>query len=100
MRQITDPVSVLPGVGPKKEELLKRLGIETIYDLLCQFPFRYEDLSVKSVEELENNQKATLSGIVVTAPVVHYFRGRKGSRLHFRFKVQEAVINVNFFNQP
>lgn len=99
MRQITDPVSVLPGVGPKKEELLKRLGIETIYDLLCQFPFRYEDLSVKSVEELENNQKATLSGIVVTAPVVHYFRGRKGSRLHFRFKVQEAVINVNFFNQ-
>ncbi|MCW1006996.1 hypothetical protein, partial [Streptococcus anginosus] len=58
MTSITDPVSVLTGVGPKKAVLLKRLKIESIYDLLCQFPFRYEDLSVKSIQELADNQKA------------------------------------------
>ncbi len=99
MTSITDPVSVLTGVGPKKAALLKRLKIESIYDLLCQFPFRYEDLSVKSIQELADNQKATLKGRVVTEPVVNYFRGRKGNRLHFRLQVDHEIINVNFFNQ-
>ncbi|MHA6654145.1 ATP-dependent DNA helicase RecG [Aerococcus urinae] len=99
MTSITDPVSVLTGVGPKKAALLKRLKIESIYDLLCQFPFRYEDLSVKSIQELADNQKATLKGRVVTEPVVNYFRGLKGNRLHFRLQVDHEIINVNFFNQ-
>ena len=37
------PLSVLPGVGPKSAEKFKKLGIETLEDLLLYFPFRYED---------------------------------------------------------
>ena len=38
---ITDLVSVLPGVGPKRAENLQELGIATIEDLLTYYPFRY-----------------------------------------------------------
>ena len=40
------PLSVLPGVGPKLAEKFKKLGIETLEDLLLYFPFRYEDSSL------------------------------------------------------
>lgn len=33
------PLSVLPGVGPKSAEKFKKLGIETLEDLLLYFPF-------------------------------------------------------------
>ena len=41
---ITDLVSVLPGVGPKRAENLQELGIATIEDLLTYYPFRYDDI--------------------------------------------------------
>ena len=41
--QLKDPVSVLKGVGPKKQAALKRLGIETIGDFLMFFPREYQD---------------------------------------------------------
>ncbi len=39
-------IQYLPGVGPKRAELLnKQLGISSYYDLLYYFPFRYIDRS-------------------------------------------------------
>ena len=43
------PLSVLPGVGPKSAEKFKKLGIETLEDLLLYFPFRYEDFKTLSL---------------------------------------------------
>lgn len=47
-------IKFLPGVGPKKAELLsKELGISTFRDLLHFFPFRYVDRSrIYSISEL------------------------------------------------
>ena len=42
------PLSVLPGIGPKSAEKYKKLGIETVEDLLLYFPFRYEDFKSKN----------------------------------------------------
>ena len=39
------PVRYLKGVGPKRGELLKRLAVETIEDILYYLPARYEDRS-------------------------------------------------------
>lgn len=46
----------LPGVGPKRAELLKReLGLETFRDLLYTFPFRYVDRSrFYSIREIDS----------------------------------------------
>ena len=37
------PVTVIRGVGPKQAEHMKRLGLNTIEDLLYFFPRRYDD---------------------------------------------------------
>ena len=61
------PLSVLPGIGPKSAEKFKKLGIETLEDLLLYFPFRYEDFKTRNVLELEDGEKAVISGVVATS---------------------------------
>ncbi|WP_455165897.1 ATP-dependent DNA helicase RecG [Streptococcus sp.] len=93
------PFSVLPGIGPKSAEKYKKLGIETVEDLLLYFPFRYEDFKSKNVLDLEDGEKAVVSGLVATPANVQYY-GYKRNRLRFTIKQGELVLAVSFFNQP
>ena len=93
------PLTVLPGVGPKSAEKFTKLGIESLQDLLLYFPFRYEDFKSKNVIELEDGEKAVVSGVVVTPANVQYY-GYKRNRLRFTIKQDEVVLAINFFNQP
>ena len=44
---------------------LKKLGIETVKDLLWHFPFRYEDFSnIVAIKDLKIGQHATVQGII------------------------------------
>lgn len=96
---LTDSVTVLPGVGPKRESALADLGITTIESLLTHFPFRYQDLRVKALNEIADQEQVTLKGIVAAPPTLARF-GRKKSRLNFRLLIDQDVIPVTFFNQP
>ena len=98
MKSLQDNVSNLSGIGPKKELALKALGIETIEDLLCYYPFRYEDMATKEVSELADGQKAVIQGVVATAPVVVRF-GRAKNRLNFKLLAGHDVIQITFFGQ-
>lgn len=98
-KHLTDPVTVLAGVGPKKEQALKELKIVTIDDLLHYFPFRYEDLKVKALNEINDQEKVTLKGVVIAPPIVSRF-GRGRNRLNVRLLIDHAAIIVTFFNQP
>lgn len=97
--QLADSISVLPGVGPKRAENLQELGIQTVEDLLAYYPFRYDDIQEKDLSEIQDQEKVTLKGLVVSEPVVSRY-GYKKSRLMFRMMQEHAVINVSFFNQP
>ncbi|MTD40188.1 ATP-dependent DNA helicase RecG [Erwinia sp. CPCC 100877] len=96
---LSDDISLLSGVGPKRAENLKELGIQTIEDLLTYYPFRYEDIKEKELNEIQDQEKVTLKGLVVSEPVVSRY-GYKKSRMMFRMMQEHAVINVSFFNQP
>ncbi|MGO3609029.1 MAG: ATP-dependent DNA helicase RecG [Enterococcus sp.] len=96
---IEETVSVLPGVGPKRAQTLAELGIVTIENLLSYYPFRYEDIQEKNLLEINDQEKVTLKGVIVSAPVVSRF-GYKKSRLQFRMMQDHAVFMVSFFNQP
>lgn len=98
-RSVFDSIEHLPKIGPKRLEALHMLGIETVYDLLTHFPFRYEDIQVKSLDEVEDQEKVSLRGIVVTPATVHHY-GYKKNRLSFKLALDDAVISVTFFNQP
>lgn len=97
-KSIYDSVSVLPYVGEKRLEALHQLGIHTIADLLSHYPIRYEDIQEKDLLEIEDQEKVTLKGNVVSEAVVSRF-GPKKNRLSFRLIIEHAVISVTFFNQ-
>ncbi|KRM36816.1 ATP-dependent DNA helicase RecG [Agrilactobacillus composti DSM 18527 = JCM 14202] len=99
MADLSDSVTLLTGVGPKRIQALKELGIATIHDLLYHFPFRYEDLKVKDLNEISDQEKVTLKGIVVATPILTRF-GPNRNRLVVRLLVQQQVVIVTFFNQP
>ncbi len=99
MISLEDRVRVLPGVGEKSAAKLQQLGLVTVEDVLCYYPFRYDDFAARSVLELEEGEKALISGIVMTPPTVQYY-GFKRNKLRFSLKQGEVVIAVSFFNQP
>ena len=97
-KSVKDSVSVLKGVGAKRLESLEQLGIVTIEDLMTYYPFRYEDIQEKRLEEILDQEKVVLKGTVVSEPVITHY-GYKKNRLLFRLMQQQVVINVTFFNQ-
>ena len=99
LNSLNQSVAGIKGVGPKKSEILKSLGIETVEDLLTYYPFRYDDIQEKMLDEIQDQEKVVLKGTVLAEPVVNYY-GYKKSRMVFRMLTEQAVINVTFFNQP
>jgi ATP-dependent DNA helicase RecG len=66
----TDPLQesaqFVKGVGPARFELVKRLGLETVGDLLFFFPRAYEDLSdCRKIADLTEGTLQTVAGEVV-----------------------------------
>ncbi|GAB6091934.1 ATP-dependent DNA helicase RecG [Furfurilactobacillus curtus] len=99
LKSLEDPVTELSGVGSQRAAALKTLGIQTIADLLTDFPFRYDDLTAKDLATVSEGEKITLKGTVANEPAVVRF-GRKKSRLNFRLLIGHDVVMVTFFNQP
>lgn len=91
-------VTNLSGVGSKRAEALKQLGIESIESLVTYYPFRYEDVQERQLAEIQDQEKVTLKGTVVSPAVVSRF-GYKKTRLQFRMMQDRDVFQVTFFNQ-
>lgn len=96
---LQDPATALSGVWEKRAETLATLGIETIEDLLSYYPFRYEDIQERQIQEINDQEKVTLKGLVVSPAVLNRF-GYKKSKLSFRLMQENDVFMVSFFNQP
>ena len=43
--ELDKPITYLKGVGPKRAELYAKMGVFTVYDLLCHYPRSYIDLN-------------------------------------------------------
>lgn len=56
----------LKGVGPKRAQILEKLGITSISDLLYFFPRRHEDRSqFRKIAEIQPNEYATVCGEIL-----------------------------------
>ncbi len=83
---LDQPVSKVKSVGGVIAGHLKKLGIETVGDLLSHFPHRYLDLSrMRKIGELKNGESATIIGEVRE---VKSWRSQRGMR----------VVNVSIFD--
>ncbi|MBI4557879.1 MAG: ATP-dependent DNA helicase RecG [Candidatus Hydrogenedentes bacterium] len=71
-----EPVESLPGIGPKRAELLAALGIRTVFDLLFYFPRDYQDRrAITPISELREGETATIQAEFVKARSIR-LRGR------------------------
>ena len=65
MIALSAPLVEIRGIGPRFITKLKKLGIETVKDLLWHFPARYEDFSqIYKITDLIPGQEATIQGVV------------------------------------
>src|SRR5262245_28048792 len=63
---LSAPLETLPGIPPARRELLARLGLHTLGDLLFHFPRAYEDLSdIRPIAKLTAGKVQTVQGEVV-----------------------------------
>ena len=83
----------IKGVGPKTIQILNKLNINNINDLLEHYPFRYEVLKKTSLY-CEN---VVLSGTIESVVTLNYFRNI--NRLNFKFSSDGKLINVVIFNR-
>ena len=92
-------IEKLKGIGAKRAEQFKKLGIFTIGDLLEFYPRHYEDWSkCYSVSEAPFGENCCVKGYVSTK--VSEVRIRKGLTL-YKFTVTDGMANmaVTLFNQ-
>lgn len=61
------PVQYVKGVGPHKAEILKKLGIHTVEDVLYYFPRTHQDRRIVPIRSLLAGHKQTIIGTVVMA---------------------------------
>ena len=98
MAKLSDPVTMLKGVGEVRSKQLAQLNIFTLRDLVCHFPRGYEDRTkLVPIEKLEPDVPACFRAMVMNTPRTSHIR--KGLDLT---KVQLADttgrLNVTFFN--
>lgn len=68
-------VQYVKGIGPKRADLLKRIGVETVEDLLMIFPRRYLDRTrMTKIRDIQVGEEATVVGKVLTSGMI---KGRK-----------------------
>ncbi|HSU16603.1 ATP-dependent DNA helicase RecG [Longimicrobium sp.] len=93
------PAQFLKGVGPKRADLLAKLGLLTARDVLFHVPHRYEDAStVTRIKALEPGMEATIVGRVVSKGVLPT---RRGLRI-FQAVVRDStgLIECSWPGQP
>ena len=93
------PVSRAAGVGEKRKEVLEKLGIATIEDLLTYFPRRLEDRTAfRTIAELKPGEEACIRGEV--AVVDHVRVSRRMEIVKAAVSDGTGLLYAVWFNQP
>ena len=98
MAKLTDPITVLQGIGPARAKQFANLNIFTLGDLICHFPRGYEDRTqLVTIDKLEVDKSACFKAMVMNTP--HTSHIRKGLDLT-RVQIADgtARLTVTFFN--
>ena len=94
------PVSDITRVGRATAIKLKRLGIQTVKDLIFYYPVRWQDLSVVSkISQLQPTDLATIKGKIQLIDS-RRSRFKKTNLTEALISDETGTIKVIWFNQP
>ena len=102
MNKLTQPVTVLKGIGKQKAAELHQLSIDTVEDLLTHYPYRYEDrANLKPISQLSSDQLETVLGRVYQKRSSYAARNACQQFRKNRFNVvQSAIFKTTLCAQP
>ena len=97
---LSSPIWEIPRVGPQTQKQLKRLGIETIGELIFHFPHRYEDFSnLIPISQAEEGGPFCFQGRITDIRTFRAFR-RKMMLTQATIEDETGKIKALWFNQP
>jgi len=88
----------IEGVGIKTLELLNKLGINDVNELVHYYPFRYDILKRSDVTNLNDGDKIIIDGIVEGQPTT-IFLSNKLKKIIFRINTKQNILNVTIYNK-
>ena len=94
MKELID----IEGVGTKTIELLNKLGINNIDDLLHYYPYRYDILKRSDITNLNDGDKIIIDGVVEGQPTT-IFLSSKLKKIIFRINTKTTILNVTIYNK-
>ena len=99
MAKLSDPISVLKGIGPAKVKQFGVLGIHTLEDLICHFPRGYEDRTkILTISQLEPDVPACFRATVMSSPrTAHIRKGLDVTKV--TVADHSGRLNLTFFNR-
>jgi ATP-dependent DNA helicase RecG len=94
--KLSTPVTDLPGVGPRRAQLLGRLGLRTVSDLIQHLPLRYErQFAEGTINDLPMEGIGTARGTVVATRLIP---GGRKSRFQATLQDHSATLALIWFN--
>ena len=98
--EVGTPLQFIPGIGPQRVELFKKLGVRRATDLLFLFPRGYQDIApYQSITELQPGVRASVIGQIVDMDQRVSFDGR--SSVGILLAVDGGgYVRCVWYNQP
>lgn len=100
MINLDNDVKFVKGVGPNRVQLLNKLGIYTLNDLITYYPRDYEDRSIpKNIAECVDGEEALIKAIVVSR--MTEVRVRKNMVMYkLTVRDESGACSITWYNQP
>lgn len=96
---LSDNIREIKGIGEKKAGLFAKLGIETVEDLICHYPFRYEDRKTyRELDEICESEKIMSSGIILSITETSPKPRMSLTKIKVGSELRQATLT--FYNQP
>lgn len=91
-------LELLPKVGPKTINILNRININTVEDLLTYYPYRYNIIKFINIEDADDTMTYYIKAKILSVPKVSYIK-RNFNRLDFFATNNNHDFKVVIFNR-
>lgn len=99
MLHLMDDINKIKGIGPKLAETYHKYDINTVYDLLMNYPIRYDKYEeISSFKDIKEGTTAIIYPKKISRPTM--IQGKKMQVVLFHVMEDDIEIELCFFRMP